>query len=316
MKKLVLIILAACLLVGFSSVFVVEEGQKAIVIKFGKVQRDAEGMPLIFDPGLHFKIPLLETVRTMDARIQTLDDASDRFVTSEKKDLIINSYVKWEVADFAKFYLSTGGNFDMASDLLKRRVGNALRNEIGARTIKEIVSGERDDVMINALQKLQREDATSSNEAELTEEQERELAQGGSDDLGVRVLDVRIKQIELPAEVRESIYKRMRAERTAVAKEHRSQGQEKATVIRANIDRKVAVMLADANRQSREMRGDGDAEAAKIYAETYSKDPEFYAFIRSLDAYRDSFKDKSDVMVLSPDSEFFRYMEGATKAAP
>ncbi|RJG39462.1 protease modulator HflC [Motilimonas pumila] len=314
MKKLILILLGVAVLVGFSSLFVVQEGQKAIVIKFGKVHRTPDGMPFIFEPGLHFKIPGIETVRIMDARIQTLDDASDRFVTSEKKDLIINSYVKWEVVDFAKFYLSTGGDFDRAADLLKRRVSNALRNEIGARTIKEIVSGERDDVMINALEQLQGEQNTNENEV-LTEEQEVELARNGSDDLGVRVLDVRIKQIELPTEVRESIYKRMRAERTAVAKEHRSQGQEKATVIRANIDRKVAVMLADANRKSREMRGDGDALAAKIYADTYGKDPEFYAFIRSLDAYRDSFKDKSDVMVLSPDSEFFRYMDGAVKPA-
>ncbi|MCE2595169.1 protease modulator HflC [Motilimonas cestriensis] len=311
MKKLILIILAATLLVGFSSVFVVQEGHKAIVIKFGKVQRDADGMPHVFEPGLHFKLPLFETIRTMDARIQTLDDASDRFVTSEKKDLIINSYVKWEVEDFAKFYLATGGNFDMAADLLKRKVGNALRNEIGARTIKEIVSGERDDVMINALKVL---DGTQNaeNTAKALEDGV-EAGRQSSDELGVRVLDVRIKQIELPTEVRSSIYKRMRAERAAVAKEHRSQGQEKATIIRANIDRKVAVMLADANRKSREMRGDGDALAAKIYADTYGKDPEFYAFIRSLDAYRDSFKDKSDVMVLSPDSEFFRYMDGSIK---
>jgi len=284
------LIIAAVVLVGIlaaGSLFVVKEGEKAIVIQFGKVQRDAEtGDTKVFEPGLHFKLPFIDTVRHLDARVQTLDDAPDRFVTSEKKDLIVDSYVKWRIEDFARYYLSTGGNKLQAEALLKQKVNNGLRSEFGARTISQIVSGERSALMDQAM----------------------EQAASSSDELGIEIVDVRVKQINLPTEVSNSIFQRMRAERAAVAREHRSEGQEQAEVIRANIDAKVTVMLADAERNARQLRGEGDALAAQIYANAYSKNPEFYSFMRSMDAYRNSFNSKSDILVVEPDSEFFRYM--------
>ncbi|ENY73902.1 protease modulator HflC [Aeromonas diversa] len=289
MKKMAIGAVAVIALLGFTSVFVVDEGQRGIVVQFGKVKRDGEGLPKLYEPGLHFKVPLIDNVRKMDARIQTLDGQADRFVTSEKKDLIIDSYVKWKIEDFSKYYLATGGGNRMQAEaLLKRKINNGLRSEIGNRTIKDIVSGERGAVMEDALKKMAR-----------------------SSELGIKVVDVRIKQINLPTEVSNSIYQRMRAERNAVAREHRSQGREKAEVLRADIDRKVTVMLADAESHARQLRGEGDAEAAKIYAESYKKEPEFFSFVRSMEAYRKSFAGNNDVMVIKPDSEFFRYLKDA-----
>ncbi|CAJ1880318.1 protease modulator HflC [Aeromonas veronii] len=287
MKKLAIGAIAVVAMVCFSSVFIVDEGQKGIVVQFGKVKRVDSGEPRLYEPGLHFKVPLIDQVRKMDARIQTIDSQADRFVTSEKKDLIIDSYVKWKIEDFSKYYLATGGgNKLQAEDLLKRKINNGLRSEIGNRTIKDIVSGERSTVMEDALKKMAR-----------------------SSELGIKVVDVRIKQINLPVEVSNSIYQRMRAERTAVAREHRSQGREKAEILRADIDRKVTVMIADAESNARQLRGEGDAEAAKIYADSYKKDPEFFSFVRSMEAYRKSFAGGNDLMVLKPDSEFFRYLK-------
>jgi len=274
-------------LLAFSSVFVVTEGQRAIVMLFSKVQKDSQDDAVVYEPGLHFKVPFFSQVRHLDARIQTLDGAPDRFVTSEKKDLIVDSFVKWRVSDFSKFYLRARGNKQYAETLLQQKVNNGLRTNFGSRTIKEIVSGERSELMLEAL-------AQASESAQ---------------ELGIEVLDVRVKQINLPNEVSNSIFERMRAERTAVAKEHRSEGQEKAETIRAEVDRRVTVMLADAERNARTVRGEGDAEAANIFALAYNKDPEFFGFIRSLDAYKKTFTSKSDVMVLSPDSEFFDYMK-------
>ena len=287
MKKLAIGAIAVAAMVCFSSVFIVDEGQKGIVVQFGKVKRVDSGEPRLYEPGLHFKVPLIDQVRKMDARIQTIDSQADRFVTSEKKDLIIDSYVKWKIEDFSKYYLATGGgNKLQAEDLLKRKINNGLRSEIGNRTIKDIVSGERSTVMEDALMKMAR-----------------------SSELGIKVVDVRIKQINLPVEVSSSIYQRMRAERTAVAREHRSQGREQAEILRADIDRKVTVMIADAESNARQLRGEGDAEAAKIYADSYKKDPEFFSFVRSMEAYRKSFAGGNDLMVLKPDSEFFRYLK-------
>jgi len=284
MKK-ILILPAILLFIFTTSAFVVSEGQNGIVMQFSKVKRDNEGKPVVFPPGLHFKVPFIDSIRIMDTRIQTLDDKADRFVTSEKKDLIIDSYVKWQIDDLAVYYLATGGNKLQAEALLKRKINNGLRNEIGSHTIKDIVSGKRGEVMETALKRLAR-----------------------SSELGIKVIDVRIKKINLPDEVSNSIYKRMRAERQAVAREHRSQGQEKSEVIRANIDRKVSIMLAQANKESAEIRGRGDANSSKIYSKAFSQDPEFYAFLRSMEAYQKSFADKQDVMVLSPDSDFFKYI--------
>ncbi|GEA10050.1 protease modulator HflC [Alteromonas sp. KUL49] len=287
MKNLIIASLVLVAILASGSLFVVKEGERAIVIQFGKVQRDdATGDTLVYEPGLHFKLPFIDSVRHLDARIQTLDDTPDRFVTSEKKDLIVNSYVKWRISDFARYYLSTGGNKLQAEALLKQKVNNGLRSEFGTRTIAQIVSGERSALMNQAM----------------------EQASSSSDELGIEIVDVRVKQINLPTEVSNSIFQRMRAERAAVAREHRSEGQEQADIIRADIDAKVTVMLADAERNARQLRGEGDASAAQIYADTYSKNPDFYSFLRSMDAYKASFNSKQDVLVIEPDSEFFRYM--------
>ncbi len=289
MKNLIAVLVIIAVILGFSSLFVVNEGERAIVIQFGKVQRDADtGMPTVYEPGLHFKLPLIEQVKRLDARFKTLDGDPDRFVTSEKKDLIVDTYVKWRISDFATYYLSTnGGNQAQAEALLTRRVNSGLRAEFGSRTIKEIVSGERDNLMREALIR----GADSAQE------------------LGIEVIDVRVMQINLPTEVSQSIFQRMRAEREAVAREHRSEGREQAEFIRADVDARVTVMLADAERQSRQIRGEGNAEAAGIYAEAYQQDPEFFQFLRSLQAYETSFARGNDVIVLEPDSDFFKYLK-------
>lgn len=289
MKNFSLVVLVVAIVMSFSSVFVVSEGERAIVLLFSKVQKGSNDEAVVYEPGLNFKVPFFSQVKIIDARIQTLDGAPDRFVTSEKKDLIVDSFVKWRVVDFSTFYLRARGDKQYAETLLKQKVNNGLRTNFGSRTIREIVSGERSELMEEALVQ----------------------ASESAGELGIEVLDVRVKQINLPQEVSESIYQRMRAERTAVAKEHRSEGREQAEKIRANIDRRVTVMLADAERNARSVRGQGDADAAAIYAGAYNKDPEFFSFVRSLEAYKQTFKGKQDVMVLSPDSDFFQYMKGA-----
>ncbi|MBU2871198.1 protease modulator HflC [Colwellia sp. E2M01] len=294
MKNFFIAIIALIVILSVSSVFVIYEGQRGIVFQFSKIKRDsATDQMMVFEPGLHFKIPFIETVRKLDARIQTLDEAADRFVTSEKKDLIVDSYAKWRIVDFSTYYLRTAGSVDNARVLLKQKINNGLRTEFGNRTIKEIVSGDRDNIMAKAL-----ESAKSSRE-----------------DLGIDVVDVRIKAINLPDEISQSIFDRMRAERTAVAKEHRSQGQEQAEIIRATIDAKVTVMLAEAQKNSFTIRGEGDALAAKVYSDAYNKDAEFYGFYRSLEAYKNSFNSKNDIMVVKPDGDFFRFLnsDGASK---
>ncbi len=289
MGKLTAIIAAILVMIGLSSLLVVNEGERAIVSRFGKVLKD-EGVTRVYVPGLHVKIPVIDKIRYLDSRIQTLDGAPDRFVTSEKKDLMVDSYVKWRIKDFEKYYLSTNGGIKAnAETLLQRKINNDLRTEFGQRTIKEIVSGKRDELQIAALS-----NATES-----------------ARDLGIEVVDVRVKQINLPENVSSSIYQRMRAERLAVAKEHRAQGKEQAEIIRATIDADVTIKIAEAERKALTVRGEGDAQAAKIYADAYNKDPEFFAFTRSLEAYKESFKGQGNVMVLEPDSEFFNYMKQA-----
>ncbi len=292
MKNFLLAIVALLFVLTVSSVFIVFEGQRGIVFQFSKIKRDGDsGDMKVYEPGLHFKFPFINTVRKLDARIQTLDEAPDRFVTSEKKDLMVDSFVKWRIVNFSTYYLRTSGSIDNARALLKQKVNNGLRTEFGTRTIKEIVSGDRDAIMAKAL-----ESAASSRE-----------------DLGIEVIDVRIKAINLPTEVSNSIYDRMRAERTAVAKEHRSQGQEQAEIIRATIDAKVTVMLAEAQKSAREIRGEGDALAAKVYADSYGQDAEFFNFFRSLEAYEKSFSSKNDILVVKPDSDFFSYLKDGKK---
>ncbi len=274
MRKSVIAIIIIVLVVLYMSVFVVKEGERGITLRFGKVLRDDDNKPLVYEPGLHFKIPFIETVKMLDARIQTMDNQADRFVTKEKKDLIVDSYIKWRISDFSRYYLATGGgDISQAEVLLKRKFSDRLRSEIGRLDVKDIVTDSRGRLTLEV------RDALNSGSA-------------GTED-----------EVTTP-----------RAEREAVARRHRSQGQEEAEKLRATADYEVTRTLAEAERQGRIMRGEGDAEAAKLFADAFSKDPDFYAFIRSLRAYENSFSGNQDVMVMSPDSDFFRYMKTPTSA--
>ena len=295
MRKFVLPIIFILIALVYSSIVVVTEGTRGIMLRFGKVQRDADNKVAIYNPGLHFKIPFIDNIKVLDARLQTLDGQADRFVTVEKKDLLVDSYVKWRINDFGRFFTSTGGgDYAQAANLLRRKVNDRLRSEIGSRTIKDIVSGTRGELMEGAKKALN-------------------SGQDSTAELGIEVLDVRIKQINLPDEVSSSIYQRMRAERDAVAREHRSQGKEKAAFIQADVDRKVTLILANANKTAQELRGNGDAAAAKLYSQAFAQEPQFYSFIRSLKAYESSFEGSGNMMILKPDSDFFRFMQAPKK---
>ncbi|MDN2480096.1 protease modulator HflC [Vibrio agarivorans] len=323
MRKLMIPVLVVALALLLMSLFVVQEGERGMVIRFGRVLDD-NGVSRIYEPGLHFKMPLFDRVKTLDARIQTMEGRTDRFVTSEKKDVLIDTYVKWRISDFGRFYLTTGGGNNLTAEaLLERKVMDVLRSEIGAREIKQIVSGPRNqDVLPDSLD--DEEVATEAAKQALEIDGERDkimenVLAGTTDsamaDLGVEIVDFRMKKINLPDEISESIYRRMRAERESVARRHRSQGREKAEVIRAQAELEVATVLAEADKTARVTRGEADAEAAKIYSDAYSKDPEFFGFLRSLGAYEKSFSDKSDILVLDPKSDFFQYMNNAHGAA-
>ena len=295
MRKFLLPVIFVLIAVLYSSIVVVSEGTRGIMLRFGKVQRDADNKVAIYTPGLHFKIPFIDNLKALDARIQTLDGQADRFVTVEKKDLLVDSYVKWRINDFGRFFTTTGGgDYAQAANLLRRKVNDRLRSEIGSRTIKDIVSGTRGELMAGAKNALN-------------------SGQDSTAELGIEVLDVRIKQINLPDEVSSSIYQRMRAERDAVAREHRSQGKEKAAFIQADVDRKVTLILANANKTAQELRGNGDAAAAKLYSQAFAQEPQFYSFIRSLKAYESSFEGSDNMMILKPDSDFFRFMQAPKK---
>ncbi|MGK3127035.1 protease modulator HflC [Candidatus Pantoea formicae] len=330
MRKPIIAVIIVVLVALYASLFVVQEGERGIVLRFGKVLRDSENKPQVYAPGLHFKIPFIETVKSLDARIQTMDNQADRFVTKEKKDLIVDSYIKWRISDFSRYYLATGGgDVSQAEVLLKRKFSDRLRSEMGRLDVKDIVTDSRgrlttdvrdalntgtagnddevatpaaDDAIASAAARVERE----TNSSEPAPNPNSMAA------LGIQVVDVRIKQINLPAEVSDAIYNRMRAEREAVARSQRSQGQEEAEKLRAQADYQVTRTLAEAQRQALISRGEGDAQAAKLFADAFSQDPDFYAFIRSLRAYENSFSDNQDVMVLSPDSDFFRFMKAPT----
>ena len=295
MRKFLLPIIVVIAAVLYSSVVVVTEGTRGIMLRFNKVQRDADNKVVVYEPGLHFKLPLIDSIKVLDARIRTLDGSATRFVTVEKKDLLVDSYVKWKISDFGRFYTATGGgDYNQASSLLSRKVNDRLRSEIGTRTIKDIVSGTRGELMAGAKKALN-------------------SGQDSTAELGIEVVDVRVKQINLPDEVSSSIYQRMRAERDAVAREHRSQGKEKAAFIQADVDRKVILILANANKAAQELRGNGDAAAAKLYSQAFAQEPQFYSFIRSLKAYESSFEGSDNMMILKSDSDFFRFMQAPKK---
>ena len=278
----ILIILALAVFIGSRSLYVIKETERGVLLRFGEV--------VIADiqPGLHFKIPFVNNVRKFDGRVLTVDSQPERFFTQEKKALIVDSYAKFRVSDTAKFYTATNGEEARAMGLLAQRINDGLRNEMAVRTVQEVVSGERDQLMINITQSLD------------------ELARA---ELGVELVDVRVKQIDLPPDVSESVYRRMNAEREKEARELRSQGQEFAEGIRAAADREVTVIKAEAYRDAEQIRGQGDAEATRIYADAFNADPEFYSFTRSLRAYQDAFQGSGDVLLLQPDSEFFRYLK-------
>ena len=280
-----LIGLFVALVLASSTLFVVKETERAIMLQFGEVVK--------FDiqPGLHVKVPFVNTVRHFDARVLTLDARPQRYLTLEKKALIVDSFVKWRIADVAVYYTSTSGDEFTAAKLLASRVDTGLRNQFGERTLTEVVSGERDELMAELLEEL--------NQLVKTE-------------FGIEVVDVRVKRIDLPQEVSESVYGRMRTERESEAREIRSKGKEFAEGKRADADRQETVIEANAYRDAELVRGDGDAKAAAIYAKAFNKDPEFYSFYRSLDAYRKTFGAGGDVMLLEPDSEFFKYMNQST----
>ncbi len=278
------VIAVVVLLVLSNSLYIIKETERGVKLQFGEV------VEADLQPGLHFKIPFVNTIRKFDARVQTLDTRPQSFLTLEKKRLVVDSYVKWIISDTSKFYTATSGDSYRAADLLSTRIETSLRNQFGTRTLTEVVSGEREEVM----------DAVIATLSKISEEE-----------LGLRVIDVRVKRIDLPSEVSNSVYERMRTERERLARELRSRGKELAEGIRADADRQSTVILANAYRESEVTRGEGDAQAASIYANAYNKDPEFYSFYRSLMAYRESFKSGSDVLLLKPDSEFFRYLQGS-----
>jgi membrane protease subunit HflC len=274
-------ILAALVLLGMNSLFIVTEMQRAVLLEFGKVVRDD------IQPGLHLKLPIINEVRKFDGRILTSDAPPERFLTLEKKALIVDSFAKFKIEDVETYYTATSGDERRAEELLKERINNGLRNEISKRTLHEVVSGERDELMLVLTNKL--------NEV-------------ANQELGVAVVDVRVKRIDLPPEVSNSVYSRMNTERDIEAREHRAKGQELAVGIRADADKQREVMLAEAYSQAEELRGEGDAEAAAIYASAFQKDPGFYEFYRSMSAYQRTFADKGDVLLIQPDSEFFKFM--------
>ena len=283
-----LLALALIVLLAFNCVYVVRETQRAVLLQFGEVTNDD------VSPGLHFKIPGVHTVRRFDGRVQTLEITTESYLTAEKNYLEVDSFAKWRVANTALYYTATGGGDEnVATNLLMQRINTGLRNQFGVRTVHEVVSGQRDALM---------EQLTSQMNARVQEE------------LGIELVDIRVKKIDLPPNVSDSVFQRMITERQEEAQTLRSTGRELAEGIRADADRQRTVIEAEAYRDSELIRGEGDAEAAGIYAASFGKNPEFYEFVRSLNAYQATFSDESDLMLLSPDSDFFRYLKESTTA--
>ena len=281
---LILVGLFFSLVVLSLSAFTVDEREYAIVFRLGEI------VSVKKEPGLYFKMPLVENVRYFDKRILTLNwEEPDRFITSEKKNVLVDSFVKWRIIDPARYYVSVKGDEAQAERRLSQTVNDGLRAEFGKRTIHDVVSGERSQIM----------------------EILRQRADKDSRQMGIQILDVRLRRVDLPKEVSESVYQRMDAERKSVANELRSQGAAAAEKIRADADRQREVIVAEAYRDAQKIKGEGDAKASEIYANAYNKNPEFYAFYRSQEAYKQSFKNKSDVIVLDQSSDFFKYMRSS-----
>ncbi len=278
------------LVVASLSLFVVDQRQNAIVFRLGEV------VSVKKEPGLYFKVPLLDNVRYFDVRILTIDTAEpERFLTSEKKNVLVDLFVKWRITDVKQYYVSVQGNESLAQTRLLQTINDGMRAEFGNRTVHEVVSGERDKIM---------EDVRDKADQELRR------------DLGVEIVDVRLKRVDLPQEVSESVYRRMEAERKRIANELRSTGSAEGERIRADADRQREVVLAEAYRDAQKIKGEGDAKGAGIYAQAFTQNPEFFSFYRSMEAYKSSFRSKSDVLVMEPNSDFFRYLrDSAGKAS-
>ncbi|OGS92325.1 MAG: HflC protein [Gallionellales bacterium GWE2_58_10] len=283
-----LLIGAVAVLVLLSmSIFVVDQRQSAIVFQLGEVIRVKS------DPGMSFKVPLLQNVRYFDSRILTLDAGEpERFITAEKKNVLVDSFVKWRIVDVKQYYVSVGGDEARARNRLLQTVNSSMREEFGKRTINEVVSGERDKIM----------------------EVLRTKANNDAKKIGVEVLDVRLKRVDFPLEISESVYRRMDAERKRVANELRASGAAEGEKIKADADRQREIILAEAYRTAQKTKGEGDARASALYAAAFGRNPEFYSFYRSLEAYKQSFKNKSDMMVLDPSSAFFKYLKSSGKS--
>jgi membrane protease subunit HflC len=280
-KNTFLLVFSALIIgIGFNSFYVVNEKQNAIVLQFGEAVRT--DIPV----GLHFKLPIIQEVKKYDARIQTLDEEADRILTVESKYLLVDSYIKYRISDVLTFYKANNGSFNSLNSLLGQRSEFVLKNNFGKRTVKEVVSGERDELMSIMLNSLN--DSVA--------------------DLGVEIVDFRVKRIDLPSNLSNSVYERMRTERNRLAEELRSEGKEIAREIRAVADKDRVVILAEAYKKAELLRGEGDAEATKIYAEGFSQDPEFYEFTRSIKAYVETFESKSDMMLIDANSEFLKYL--------
>lgn len=281
-RSFFILLLAVAVMLVSNSLYVIKETERAVMLKFGEVVRAD------IEPGLHVKIPFVNSIRKFEGRILTVDSQPERFFTKEQKALIVDSYAKYRVVDTSKFYTATNGEEARATGLLAQRINNGLRNQVAKRTVSEVVSGGRDQLMIDLMDAL---DDVAEQE------------------LGVKLVDVRVKKIDLPPDVSESVYQRMNAEREKEAREHRSQGRELAEGIQASADREVTVIRAEAYREAEFIRGSGDAEATGTYADAFNQDPEFYSFTRSLRAYQDAFQNNGDILLLQPDSEFFRYLK-------
>lgn len=278
----VMIVVAAVLVLLSMTMFTVDQRKFALVSQFGEVKH------VIAEPGLNFKWPFIQDVRYFEKRIITMDsDEPERFITSEKKNVLVDSYIKWRIVDPKLYYISFSGDESRARIRLNQTINAGLREEFGKRTVHDVVSGERDKIM----------------------EDMREKANVDTLKVGIRIVDVRLKRVELPNEVSAAVYSRMEAERARVANELRSEGAAAAEKIRADADKQREVIVSTAYRDAQKIKADGDKEAAAIYANAYNKNPEFYAFYRSLEAYRASFANKNDILVVDPSSDFFNYLK-------
>ncbi|OGA36395.1 MAG: HflC protein [Betaproteobacteria bacterium RIFCSPLOWO2_12_FULL_64_23] len=275
----------AAVVIAAMTLFTVDQRERAIVFQLGEVKE------VITTPGLHIKWPLIQNVRYFDARILTLDTPdAERYITSEKKNLLVDTFVKWRINDARQYYISVGDEAQAATRI-SQTVNATLREEVGKRTVHEVVSEDRDQIMTSV----------------------RGRANQDAKKIGVEIIDVRLKRVDLPQEVSDSVYKRMDAERKSVANQLRSEGSSEAERIRAEADKEREVIIANAYKEAQRIKGEGDAKAAAAYAQAFGQNPEFYAFYRSLEAYRSSFKNRSDVLVLEPNSEFFKYLKGPGK---